>query len=567
MAKAPKSKKVERIAVLDLETDPFLFGNVPRAFDAGFFDGINHLEWWGPDCCLELVNHLMNFDGICYAHNGGKFDFHFLIPFLPDTVDIFIVNGRILRLKFQKCVLIDSWGIIPQPLKSGGEKMEFAYWKNWNDCTKLTENEKETFKKEAAAAGIKDASSPREFYREEIIKYRRQDNHALFNLVTRFIKDYDFGLTIAGRAFNELKKLELKPGKGLPGFDAKFRPFYFGGRVQCFKPGISKGAFKVIDINSAYPAAMIKDHPWGLDFVSMGSLPKDRGMLERSFITLECVGGGVFPIRKKTGGLAFPTKGRFEFNVTGWEYLAGIETGRIKAEECVIKKVLVCYDSKNFKSYVNKFFAVKLDCENRKDEHGRLMAKLFLNSAYGKFAVNPADQKESKLLPIGEIPVLKEGEDKFQMVFSFDDWGFALWERPIKAAKMIYYNVATAASITGCVRAFLWRSLCTVKNPLYCDTDSITCSDVGDLKLSSNLGDWKLEAEGNSVAIAGKKLYSFRTNSGKFKTASKGVKISPEEIYQVASGEEIRWNNFAPSFSVKSQPKFISRRVNITKDF
>jgi len=362
---------------------------------------------------------------------------------------------------------------------------------------------------------------------------------------------------------------------GAPKFDMLFP--VEKARIECFKPGIHKGNFKVIDINSAYPAAMMQKHFWGTDYITLDRLPKQRAKVEVSFLTLTCNSKGAFPLRTKEG-LMFP-HGTFTFKVSGWEFLAAIATKTIS--EVKIHEVICPYETTDFIPYVEKFFAMKLDAEKKGDSQMRLFAKLMLNSAYGKMAINPENHKENMICPIGDNPNEQDlGDDErggeletlnqdndlieWEMVSCLDDWGYSLWERPVSEKKHVYYNVGTAASITGFVRAFLWRSINQVKNPVYCDTDSIICEDTAELKLSSNLGDWKLEAEGDSIAIAGKKLYSFRTKEGKFKVASKGVKISPQEIYRVATGEVIQWRNMAPSFSLKSEPKFISRKVRKT---
>jgi hypothetical protein len=99
---------------------------------------------------------------------------------------------------------------------------------------------------------------------------------------------------------------------------------------------------------------------------------------------------------------------------------------------------------------------------------------------------------------------------------------------------------------------------------MYCDTDSIACTDTGNLEIDpSALGAWDIEAQCDYGGIAGKKLYAFHDkNTGKWKTASKGVRFTPEQILEVAKGHETKYNPIAPSFSLKRGVKFISRRVN-----
>ena len=97
----------EEIGTLDFETDPFLYGRVPVPF-AGciWFPGGHSLEWGEDsedgtnDCAKRISDILYNMDKCTlYAHNGGKFDFHFLLPY-ADEQEIKIINGRIAKMKF-----------------------------------------------------------------------------------------------------------------------------------------------------------------------------------------------------------------------------------------------------------------------------------------------------------------------------------------------------------------------------------------------------------------------------------------------------------------------------------
>lgn len=63
--------------------------------------------------------------------------------------------------------------------------------------------------------------------------------------------------------------------------------YYYGGRVECFYTGEVEEEFEVIDIRSAYPWAMKKKHPWGLEYNTddtLEGLSEDE--ISRSFITL-----------------------------------------------------------------------------------------------------------------------------------------------------------------------------------------------------------------------------------------------------------------------------------------
>ena len=123
------SKKINRkLAVIDLETDPFQHGRLPEPFLSGFDNGESVVEFWGDDCILRLVEFLATLKEphIIYAHNGGKFDFFYFFQYLENPVRI--INGRIVEATIGKHIFRDSYAILPVPLKTHG-KLEIEYWK------------------------------------------------------------------------------------------------------------------------------------------------------------------------------------------------------------------------------------------------------------------------------------------------------------------------------------------------------------------------------------------------------------------------------------------------------
>jgi hypothetical protein len=386
-------------------------------------------------------------------------------------------------------------------------------------------------------------------------------------------------LTQAGAAMKTWSKMTgIKKPKTTDFYYSEFKKYYYGGRVECFLKGEYSGPFKVIDIKSAYPYAMVHYHPWGTVYNTYDEMPShfDDDDISRSFITLTAQSLGAFPIRAKTG-LQFPNDGEIrEFNITGWEYLAARDTGAL--QDANISTVIEYLESINFKEYVDYFFDLKQQAETQMKvataksdwkslaywTAQRLFAKLFLNSLYGKFASNPEHYEEFMTLPA----------DMLQAALDDDGWFFcklisentAVVNRPLNEEKRRYYDVAVAASVTGFVRGYLWRNIHKTDMPLYCDTDSIAfAGNQNGINMSNELGAWELEAECDYAAIAGKKLYAFRKLDGKFKTASKGVRLEPWEIIEIAQGATILYTPEAPTFSIKQGTvKFQSRSIKMT---
>ena len=169
-----------------------------------------------------------------------------------------------------------------------------------------------------------------------------------------------------------------------------------------------------------------------------------------------------------------------------------------------------------------------------------------------------------------EIPRLIQSMSDGESIQDFKEW--AILAETAAIGRKRFYNLATAASITGFVRAMLWRAICVADTPVYCDTDSITAKGFGaNVKLSPALGDWEVEYNYDRVVICGKKLYAMHVAGEKphkvsaWKMASKGARLTHREMIKIASGEKVQFNNIVPTFSMsKSKPTFVSREIRAT---
>lgn len=512
------------IAVIDFETDPFSYGQVVKPFAAGYYDSDCYEYFWGDDCVEQLITFLKEQSSkIIYAHNGGKFDFFFMLDYLDEKLKI--INGRIAQATILNDLheLRDSYLILPMPLKAHGKKT-ISYRKMRKQF--------------------------RDKYRNEILDYLRYDCESLFNWVCEFINRFGNGLTLAGAAFKQLKKSGYSITNTFDDFDTLMRNFYFGGRVECFKVGAFYGEHLYVDINSAYPYAMKQKHWQGGQFACSLMLPKDDGTY---FAEIDAVSRGALPL-KIDGKLIFPNDSQVRrYKISGWEIQAGLDTKTLE-----IKKVIVVYKSlfkANFSDYVDKFFAEKLAAEKAGDSTARMFAKLMLNSAYGKFGQNGRDFEDFAITDVGCKP---EGDD--WEAYSETDTGHAIFSKPAPIDR--FFNVATAASITGFVRAFLWRAICDSDDPLYCDTDAIICKqfrgEVGD-----KLGQWDIEARPVELYIAQKKMYALKMADGSVKKACKGVRLKFNDIKNgVLNKQNHVFKKPSPAFSLKYGARFFTREIN-----
>lgn len=553
-------------AVIDAETDPFLFGRFPEPFVWGFYDGDDYQQF---DDTESLARFLRDYDGFVYAHNGGRFDFFFLLPHCDVPQEIMLINGRIAKLELGACKLRDSWNILPVPLS--------AYQKDKIDYR------------------IFEASERKKPHHKKLIEsYLMSDCVYTYNMVRAFRERYGNVLTQASASMQYYKTLTGKSfANSTREYFELFKPYYYGGRVQCFKRGYCKQDFKVYDINSAYPAAMLDKHPSGLDYAEYVPTWESVRDAPHGFYHVRGVVRGAFPWREKAGTkLIYPDDGAArDYYVTGWEVLAALDTGAIDTNDATLIKALVHYETDDFSDYIIPLYNERLAAKAEKNREADLLAKLAMNSLYGKAGSDASGYRKSLLLDVSATPDLMVGGYAHKgKLFDYGgslDADMVIGERELEPWEQRYYNVATSASITGWVRAFLWRSLCSVRDPLYCDTDSIACVDGAALTVGDRLGMWKHEGDYGAYAIAGRKLYAFFTNEGMNrdftrrdlldrdaaglpdwgKVSSKGTSLSALDIRDLASGyrDKVTYEPAAPMYSAKRGVRFITRDVRMTE--
>jgi len=561
------------LAACDCETDPFLHGRVPRPFIWGFYDGKSYEVFHDTQ---SFVNRIKDKNYTLYAHNGGKFDFMYLLPFVGYT-RAQIINGRIVSMKLGETTLIDSFAAVPESL------------------AKIKKREIEMWKME---------KTQRQKYMAEIIHYLEGDCVYLYELMEAYRREAGKKKTIASNALDFAQKLGLKPGKTNYAFDSNFREFYYGGRTQCFLPGEHKN-IRCYDIHSAYPFAMTHDHPSGAARNTASSLKGlSHEQIQRSFIRLECFSNGAFPLRTKTAaGLDFPVEKNI-FRVTGWEYLAAKELNLIK--DVSIIEVKYCDETINFTPYVTHWYDYKSKHDKSEFPIEYTIGKFMMNSLYGKLAQNPERYFDYKIveddyvLPCSEAIEDDEGYCKICGYATIDHgwtsftrfegkrfirretmWKYRMMYGDELESKPLYKNVATGASITGFTRAHLLRAIHSVgaKEVIYCDTDSIYLTeraDISGLSRTNNLGDWGLEIENAPLGyFTGKKQYAIEIDPSKpcncadnkckkHKVVSKGAKLVFRDFEKLMRGEKITYRQEAPTFSIARGIHFPIREIKST---
>lgn len=533
----------KRLIAIDCETDPFKEGRVPEPFLWGAYDGYEYKKFDNTD---DFVVWLSQQYCIAVAHNGGKFDFIYLLKYTGET-RVQIINGRLVKLKLGECELRDSFSIIPQALGSV-QKVSIEYWKM----------EKEH----------------RHEHMNEIENYLFHDCKYLYELVNEYRNVAGTQPTIASNALAFSKKLGVNPGRTNHTFDESLRRFYFGGRTECFQPGTHEN-LSVYDIKSSYPYAMLHDHATGADHQILSDIPDDfsKDEIDRCFIKLKCKSKGALP-KRGDFSLDFPDDTEaHEFHVTGWEYNTALKHNLLS--EIEILEVIRFPATINFRDYVLHWYEHKERHPKSVDPINYTIGKIMMNSLYGKLAQNPTKYYDYVMKEPGGECNAAEGWEIYTECFGRElHRRSTLWKYEYEYGKEwksrpFYNNVATGASITGFARAYLLDAMHTVGHAycIYCDTDSLVFhnnADLSTLKCGKNLGDWDLEGRGTVGHFAGKKLYAIKLDDGEEKTASKGSKLSFAQIEKVAKGETVLWQNDAPTFSLANGVNFVKREIRAT---
>lgn len=561
------------LITIDCETDPFLSGRFPVPFLWDAYDGQKHYTCAGVD---ELLRYLSGRRAIVYAHNGGRFDY--LMPGFLDGIaykrPIKIISGRLACFTIGTCEFRDSMCIFPESLKSFC-KLEIDY-------QKLELNQ-------------------RAQHMPEIIRYLHQDTKSLYDLVAYFHATYGRGLTIAGAALAWWRDhCDVTPPRSDETFFTACKPHYHGGRVQCFHKGVYNEPFRAYDINSAYPAAMLSDHPISTRYNEIAGPSLHDTITPQSLYRIRGRSNGCLPFRVG-GKTEYPSDNNTrEFECTGWEIQAGIETGTLDISRVIYRRDFA--ETINFRAYVDHFYTLKnkaaKDPERGRQSLDYLFAKRMMNSLSGKLGAHPSEYKTYTLMEscyehahlscimchtirgagIKGCPVCRGRGGNGRTAHGRLGKYTIIGEPVPEGEQRRFYSVATIASITGYTRAVLWRAICAVRArggiPLYCDTDCLCVGGAGafDGTVSDRLGDWSLEGEFIRGGFAGRKTYAWQYSAdtingdkrGLWKIACKGARLTPAEIMRVAGGAIVRYEPLAPTYAVGKTPVFRGRNIRTT---
>lgn len=321
------------------------------------------------------------------------------------------------------------------------------------------------------------------------------------------------------------------------------RESYKGGRVECFYLGdLHNENYYMLDVNSLYPFVM-RNNAYPVKYVkithkytpaNLRANLKNKAVVAKVLIETDLP---VYAVRR--GRCMFPV-GRFWATLCTPELKYAFAHNHIKQVDTAV----IYKQESIFRSYVDKFYALRLDFKSAGVEVFEQLCKYMMNSLYGKFG-----QKGENWHKIGDCP---NEPDREELVFNtggrrVTKLRYLLGELFIMTGHGESFDSfpAIAAHVTAYARMYLWSLMqqAGYGNYFYCDTDSLIVNEGGLCKLDelitpSKLGGLKIEQDCRSVRIRGLKDYTFGS-----KNVIKGIRKNATQISEGVFRQE-QWPSF-----------------------
>jgi len=484
---APKSeknapKRIERFAVFDIEA-----ANWIDFLIAGYYDGEIYREFLSLDEFLEyLDDDANNIPTDIFAHFGGIYDFLFILQgcfdgdlFRPSD---FIPRGSGIlcftltsRRSGRRIVFRDSGALLPFSLSKITESFGVAHKKQKLDVSNLTH------------------------VTDELAEYLSYDCIGLYESLKKFFAsplNYEAGhkTTMASQALQIFRGFITEQLPACPRYiDAFVRRGYAGGRTEIFRPLFEgPGELHCYDVNSLYPAVMREnDFPTRFDEVSKELNLSRMGFTECDVeVPIDTYLPVLWQKDSKTGRFIFPV-GKLSGVWPNVELAYALKHG---AKITSVKGAAYFSNGgKIFKNFVDTLYKIR---QHSKDEVQNIVAKLTMNSLYGRMGLNT--DREGLELDYGQENV----KPHFQIKTKKGIIQFVKTETELST----FSNVAIAAYVTAYARIHMHKLIRPIQSEVYyMDTDSVFTTRI--LDSSKALGKLKHEYSVNKACFILPKSY------------------------------------------------------------
>lgn len=375
---------------------------------------------------------------------------------------------------------------------------------------------------------------------KELFIYCQRDVEIIERFITNylhFIKDNNLGsfcYSLASQALSAWRYRFMEQSIFIhnhPELLQLERDAYHGGRVECFYLGYKVNEMHWnLDINSMYPHIMrnylLPYRPTGYN--KNPSLAYLKQQMRNNYV--------IARVELNTKLNAFPLimDSRLLFPIG--HYITTLHHAELEVaiKEGSILKVLemgAYLQAYLFRDYVDFFYRIKQNADNKADETTRLMAKLFLNSLYGKFAQHNVIRRklEQKFPDI----IFRAGGYNAVQDYTFQEFiWFGVGYVEQKQGETSHSSPALAGAITASARILLYQYInqAGIRNCLYCDTDSLFVNANGFDNLTvhianGELGKLKIEKQSTRLRIYAPKDYIFGNKKRHKGIPSKATRI------------------------------------------
>ena len=523
-----------------------------------------------------------------YIHNLSYFDGIFILDTLAKLghLDVTMKDGKIIKLKLtsrytdpitgkvSKIILFfyDSLLILPASLDNlsnsfnienkksifpfefinsdkfsfdySGDVPEYKYFPN-AFTSKFTPNDYNNY--------CEEYKSKNWVLKKELTKYCENDTVALYQIITKF----------AGEVFDlyslDITKYPTLPSITMAAYRINYLPpntvpligsrlhytlkqAYYGGITDTYRPRGEN--ILSYDVNSLYPFSMHEyEMPIGnpVKFVGNPTCIDNNpfGFFKVKVTTPLKINVPILPTKIKTsGGLrTICPVGSW----TGWYFSEEIRNAEKYGYKFEIIEGYLFKKRKLFPAFIGKLYKIKSSLNSSDPRY--MIAKLFMNSLYGRFGMNPINEV-SEIVPENESEIIVKTKKNVKVIPLLSGYVLVNYEKenpenPSSSTENI--SVPIAAAITAYSRIVMTYYLNKYRDNIYAvDTDGIKV----DLKLSPSevdnkiLGKMKFEYKFKKAIFPAPKVYSGileKPYKGQSEiTKVKGVKI-PLSYHQIES--------------------------------
>jgi len=396
---------------------------------------------------------------------------------------------------------------------------------------------------------------------QKLFKYCLRDTEIITEAILEWIQFLrheglgSFAKSLASQALNAFRhrfmkhRIHIHTDKKIIELE---RASYFGGRTECFFIGkVKESPIYDLDVNSMYPFVMWKyEYPTKkAGYLENVSIEKLKEILKKYAVIAEVelkTDKPYYPYRCKSKCL-FPI-GQLTTTLCTKSLVRALKNNHIVK----VNKLAAYHKAVIFRDYVEYFYNLKKQAKENNKKIDYILAKLFLNSLYGKFG-----QRVDEIIEAGVLQKPQWGREEIiyaktgkKEIINYLGNRYEVLE--LNAEDGYNTFVAIASHVTDYARNVLldYIEMAGWDNVYYCDTDSLFVNEKGYVNLQSvlsetELGKLKLERKIKNLVIHGLKDYVYDgkvvlkgipTNARKISDSEYEVEIFPKPLSDLREG-------------------------------